>query len=752
MSQQQSWGKSLKLYKRHSVGDIRTYFEKKSADTPKLVKYTKKRSTSGSGEYPGHQSPKEDTITLNLQLSTEKSTSRKPLTRMQTANKKSKGPLQQLTKAVGEMVGITGGPVPSVTPSTTSADTTTTAAVAATNPPTTPAVATPSTPATPINSTSTGQYKDYLTIGGTVGNTPFSEAASMEGDLSGDENIQLLDAGDGNINMIQLEDGSSAIVCSEASQVPASQTQSQPLPQRMMTRRTASTKNSPLTSKKITTTPVGGGKRALPFTSPNKGLTQANKAARGSSSKPPSSNDDSDDGGMSVDLPTTKKKTSCPNDTCQQMRQAMEEVMQKLKKLEMDHTYLASSFDAYSASEIEQVQALTNKFMVMDANLAHQVTEHNRLATQVGEISGSVQVLHHDIQKTQQGVMELSAKQDSLVNQWATMKEQIQSSNTQSRAQPEQDTALFLGGIQTLREFFNRPDSSDPAQIVRDLLTDIHLYCSLDKTYIADGQARTSGDRRQARAMILVMRSAQHKKEAIIRIKRYLSQFTIKNVTVSDIFPADQMDMVKKLSKYAQHKKASGVIIKYRVINKNNRAALQTQKNNREPFKDDNPTDEQLSSFLSTLHSSQPMDTDTNTGSLPPVVPTTGRDTASNNSSRPRQDNSSQHRTTQNRSTNNRPSVPPRTTATHSGTHNRNQQPQPRVPQPTGNSGTNEEAMRRQLERVTREAEFYKRMAASARQTSGREGPPPTPLLGADNTQDGAHGGPIDGIQPLRNN
>ncbi len=103
---------------------------------------------------------------------------------MQAANKKSRGPLQQLTKAVGEMVGITGGPVPTTTTSTTPGDTQATTAAPATSLPTTPATATPVTPATPLNSTTTAQYKDYLTIGGTVGNTPFSEAEYIEGYLS----------------------------------------------------------------------------------------------------------------------------------------------------------------------------------------------------------------------------------------------------------------------------------------------------------------------------------------------------------------------------------------------------------------------------------------------------------------------------------------------------------------------------------------------------------------------------------------
>ena len=337
------------------------------------------------------------------------------------------------------------------------------------------------------------------------------------------------------------------------------------------------------------------------------------------------------------------------------------------------------------------------------------------------------------------------------MNQWMTMKEQIQTANFQSRALPEQDTALFLGGIHSLREFFNKPDS-DPAQIVRDLLVDLHLYCSLDKTYIADGQARTAGDRRQARAMILIMRSVQHKKEAIIRIKRYLSQYTIKNVTVSDIFPADQMDMVKKLSKYAQHKKNNGVIIKYRVVNKNNKAVLQTQKNNREQFKDNNPTEEQLNTFLSTLDNNQPMEMDTNNHQTLPtnnhqMLPTTAR--SNNNSS----SNGGQHRapTTGNhaqpaRTTTNRPANSQKTTSTSNNSNNRRPLA---VPQPAGNS---EETVRRQLEQATREVEFYKRMAASARQASGREGPPPTPLMGDNYNYTNNRGGPIDGIQPLRNN
>jgi len=355
---------------------------------------------------------------------------------MQT-NKKPKNSLQQLTKAVGDMVGISSGTTAPPTSTTAAAST---GGMATTTSTTTKisTLTTNSTPATPSTldsnePTQHTQYKDYLTISGTINNTPLSEAASMEGDLSDDENIQLLDAGDGNINMIQLDDGSSAIICSEiTTQTTDTLTQNQPQPQRV-TRRTSSAKNSPLTGKKITTTPAGGGKRALPFSSPTKGVTQANKTARGSDSKPPSSTDESD-GGMAIDPPTVKKKNSCPNEGCQQMKAAMEDVMQRLKKLEMGHTFLASSFDAYSASEMEQVQTLSNQFMAMDASVAQQKNDYIRLATQVGENGERIQVLNHDLQKAQQGVLEIAAKQDQVMNQWMTMKEQIQTANFQSRA------------------------------------------------------------------------------------------------------------------------------------------------------------------------------------------------------------------------------------------------------------------------------------------------------------------------------
>jgi hypothetical protein len=218
------------------------------------------------------------------------------------------------------------------------------------------------------------------------------------------------------------------------------------------------------------------------------------------------------------------------------------------------------------------------------------------------------------------------------------------------------------------------------------------------------------------------------------------------------------MDMVKKLSKYAQHKKNSGIIVKYRVVNKNNKAVLQTQKNNREQFKDDNPTEEQLTAFLSTIDNNQPMEMDNTDHQA--TLPTTGN---TNSSSRQRQDRpantgTTAHPATQQRAatnnpsqtmrtTTNKPAIPPRTAATNNNSNNR--RPQPSVPQPMGSG---EETMRRQLEQATREAEFYKRMAASARLTSGRAGPPPTPLMGEDYNHGRGQAGTMDGIQPLRNN
>jgi len=595
-----------------------------------------------------------------------------------------------------------------------------------------------------------------------------SEAASMEGNLSDDENIQLLDSGDGHINIIQLDDGSCGAIAFEARDKDSNDQDSIPLPQRL-TRRTASAasaRGSPVgTVKKLTTTtPIsGGGKRPLPFNSPSKQPAQAKKTLRGSSSKPPSSGEESEEGmQMASPTPPTQKKKLPPTDTCTsatciETRNMVDSILQRLAKLEGSHSFMSETFDRYSASEMEQLSLLTDRVVSIDSTISKQSLDMDQLKSALMENQEKINVASHDIVKTQQTLLDIAAKQDKIAAEWAAMKGKMQEGQISGGQGPlSEDTAFFLGGIHTLRDFYNNY-YGDPAQIVRDLLVDLHLYCSMDRTFIADGQARSSGDRTAARAMVIIMRSAQHKKEAIIRIKRYLNQHGIRSVTVSDIFPADQVNAAKILSRYAQNEKNCKRIVKYRVINKNGKAALQIQKKHSEQFKDDSPSAESLANYAHPLP---------NRGGRALADEVMETDQPARELHRSREaPQPAKRATTTGRPAEERANLAPpgRTTMSH----------QPAVPQPGGGAAqqaapahtTHRPAVpqpekemdhrtdyRKQLEQAQREVEFYKKMASSARQghftsdgAPSKNGAPPPPF--PQRSEDGP-----DGIRPLRNN
>jgi len=111
----------------------------------------------------------------------------------------------------------------------------------------------------------------------------------------------------------------------------------------------------------------------------------------------------------------------------------------------------------------------------------------------------------------------------------------------------------------------------------------------------------------QARAMIVVMRSPNHKKEAMIRIKRFLAQKKIRDVSINDCFPNDTLDKAKALARYGAAQRRAGGIIRYRVVNKQGQAVLQMLKEGGN-FKDADISEEHLESYR---RAAQPMETDT---------------------------------------------------------------------------------------------------------------------------------------------
>ena len=597
------------LHKRNSVGDIRAYFERQT-NSPKLLKFERKRSTSESGDPRGESIPLQP---LHNTLTTSKMEEKKTeedswsLATNKLTKKKKKTGLQQLTQAVGELVGIgtqaSGGRGTEV--ASKAGDLT---------------EGTPQIEEGPKKP----EYIDYLTITGTCTNTPLSEAASMEGNLSDDENIQLLDAGDGNINLLQMTEGGQPqlVVCTIGDGGVHYAPPLDSLPQRVKVNPTLSTPKAGYVSARKISTPVrasgGATKRALPY-SPEK---IPSKTSRASKSAPVTSGSENEgDTPMESTPPTARKlntrKTNQEKSCCQNTQETIDLLLQRIQALELKQSQASDSLDRLTSNTLDHMNTLTDTVVRIDEAVEGQKNEQIKLYTELQDTKEQAKAISHDLHKTQQSVAQIAGKQDKLTHEWTKLQEKLQQSNinvAQNQTVTD-DHALFLGGIHALRDFFKSPNA-DPAQIVKYLLMDLHMYCSMDRCGLADGQARTAGDRMQARAMVIVMRSVQHKKETIIRIKRYLGQNQIRNVTVSDIFPPDKIEKVKAYSRYAQKAKNEKKIARYRVVNKEGNVTLQIQERNNGKYKDYQPTEEQLaSSSQDSMRPTTAMEIDAEAGS-----------------------------------------------------------------------------------------------------------------------------------------
>jgi len=161
--------------------------------------------------------------------------------------------------------------------------------------------------------------------------------------------------------------------------------------------------------------------------------------------------------------------------------------------------------------------------------------------------------------------------------------------------QNDQSSSLFLGGLQGLRGWRNDYES-DPLELVGELMQHLHIFYFMDRISMADNNARNSGDRLAARAVIITMRSPHHRREAIIKIKRWLNDQRhngLEGVTVGDCFPNNMVMRARKLGRYAFEKKKQGQLHRFRVINRRGEAVLQISQKDK-PFEDCLPTEEEL--------------------------------------------------------------------------------------------------------------------------------------------------------------
>jgi len=481
------------------ISDIRNFFEKKVRGSPELISYQKRRPTDKENNSD------EDTVTVDLSAGGDTdclvclSAPSSPNIKM----KKTTEILTNLTKAVGDVVGVT-----------------------------------------PIDSPARPTPSSFLTAD--VTNTPISEAASLTGDwglqeqvlfssedpedaIDNLQSIEVTEATDKNGAQVPYT-GKFAVLgknlmddvnMDEAAASPAAE---DGLPQRK--KRAAST----------------GTKRALPFNddkvTPVKD-GKSSKAAKKTTTSPASSKNSS----RTNSPPTVVKKTqkTAPSTTVEGYCMAM------IESFSEQINIMKQQLDYFTSNQISANNEMGARIVSLETYSTQQATISGVLEEKIKDHDVKIRKMEKHLSGSHQRAIELMERHNVLENDWLSWKGTYGQHKYEER-KDDDSSSFFLGGIQPLRDFFGN-QRADPAQVARDLLYATNSYCSMDRMVLADGHARQQKNRMQARAIIIVMRSPNHKREALIRIKRFLAQKQIREVSISDCFPNQSMDKARALAR-----------------------------------------------------------------------------------------------------------------------------------------------------------------------------------------------------------
>ena len=435
-------------------------------------------------------------------------------------------------------------------------------------------------------------------------NTPLSEgAASLMGDWNMDEQVLISDENPhalDNLVCIEVHDegqegdqalysGKFAILGDLPEGIGKLDTPLAPLPQRVQK------------SKPTTDSPTTGTKRALPFTTTPVKDTKGKKAAKQSASQPSSPTragrtspmNSTNTPPSTVSLPTIGRVYS-QEDVAQVVKAAtLYRSMYEETKLQVQ--LLQNQLHTFTDTQRMANNEMMGRIVTLETGHSKMQTNQSVLESHMQDLNTKFNDMGIEIQELKKTTEELHTWQDGVQEEWMGYKQQLQDQSGGKEKEKDDDCSFLVGGLNGLREYYQTPQA-DPAQLIRNLLYDTWSYCTNERIVIADGAARNSGDRMQARAMIAVMRSPAHKKEAMIRIKRFLSQKKIKDVSINDCFPNDTLDTAKRLARYGAAQRRAGGIIRYRVVNKQGQAVLQTLKEG-ENFKDTQVPEAELANF-----------------------------------------------------------------------------------------------------------------------------------------------------------
>jgi hypothetical protein len=143
------------------------------------------------------------------------------------------------------------------------------------------------------------------------------------------------------------------------------------------------------------------------------------------------------------------------------------------------------------------------------------------------------------------------------------------------RSDPTYEATFLIHGVGQIREAWRMRPETDPRRAVAEVLKEVGCLCSVDRFFLADKKAE--GDPNKTNTIGIQLRSAYHKKDALIKTKQLLNDYQLTGIIVRDCFPPEVMEEAKRLHAEGLAMKKKGDTASFRVINIRGQPVLQTR-------------------------------------------------------------------------------------------------------------------------------------------------------------------------------
>lgn len=282
----------------------------------------------------------------------------------------------------------------------------------------------------------------------------------------------------------------------------------------------------------------------------------------------------------------------------------------KLAALEQQLLSSEQSNEEFQNNTVQNVHTLTEHVKFEQEITQKTLGEHEQGLQQHGEQLATVEQRLSLVEKTQARIQNVVQEQAShcraaaaaSVSDTKAVREQLKqtmsniggatsqgATATKGHSESEDECSFYLRGIPALRRNLQEQEKSrydwtraDPVHVISTIMStaDINAYGAIQRISVTD--LATAGSRSEAEAVIIVMSSIFHKKNAIIRLRHYFykNRSLMANVHITDCYTAEEHKRARALVRYGGYLKEQRKIDGSRVHNRRGQAILEVYKGN----------------------------------------------------------------------------------------------------------------------------------------------------------------------------